>query len=401
MKQQIINIALSHWNERFVGISALDIADKLKISHKETLRYLEELKDENKGTLNENVTLFQISLDLNNNDDNSKLPEPKPVTTHIFFPSKDILESYFQNNLKGFIKNGEYTNRLHRGFNQIELIYFDIKVLLRYLDNKEMYLLEDDVTGGVIRLNSEYYTNLTDDEIDNIWFDKVRYGKRKLINGNVAVSAILKDLSGLTKKEQSYWYGFELENPDFISGDEDFLRFVSRAYYGNWTESKDPIHDIKSNIESINEIFSFKLYSRSENPYLRYPINNTFKEFADCNSELYKLIGPDNLKLSKAKKVYLELLNGKSEDLTHNKTGRTLSTIQVMDLILTKLNIELAEIYKVHLEIVKQNRIEGDHKITIPNQSKENYIEKFRQYCNESKNILISIKDEFERINGM
>jgi hypothetical protein len=401
MKQQIINIALSHWNEKFVGISALDIADKLKISHKETLKYLEELKDENKGTLNENVTLYQISLDLNNNDDNFKLPEPKPVTTHIFFLSKDILNNYFQNNLKDFIKNGEYTNRLHRGFNQIELIYFNIKVLLKYLVNKEMYLLEDDVTGGVIRLNSEYYTNLTDDEIDNVRFDKVRYGKRKLLNGNIAVSAILKDLSGLTKKEQSYWYGFELENPDFILADEDFLRFVSRAYYSNWIESKDPIHDIKSNIESINEIFSFKLYSKNENPYLRYPINNTFKEFVDCNSELYKLIGPDNLKLSKVKKVYLELLNGKLEDLTHKETGRPLSTIQVMYLILTKLNIELAEIYKVHLEIVKQNRIAGDHKITIPNQNKEDYIEKFRQYCNESKNILISIKNEFKRINGV
>lgn len=401
MKQQIIDIAIQHWNDRFVGISALDIAEKLELSHEKTMSYLEELKAEGKGTLNENVTLYQISLEINETDKDFKPPEPKPVTTHIFFPSKDILELFFSDNLKIFVNNGEYTNRLHRGFNQIELIYFEIKVLGKYLSNKEIYELSDDVTDGVLRLNSDYITNLSDKDLDEIWFDKVRYGKRKLKNGNIAISAILKDLSGLTKKEQSCWFGFELENPKFAEDDEDFSRFVSRAFDGNWTESKDPIQDLTTEIEKLNKIFKFKLFSKSENPYLRYPVNNTYKEFVDCNSELFKLIGPDNLKIKSIKNIYLDSCKGKVENLKHKKTGRDLSTMQIMELVLNEINTGLAKTFKMNWETVKQNRIEGDHKITTPIQTKDNYIESFRRICNASKNILISIKKEFEKINGV
>jgi len=397
MKKKIIDISIKHWHDRFTGISALDIAEKLDISHEETLRYLEELKNENKGTLNENVTLYQISLDLNSKNSDFKLPEPKPVTTHIYFPSKSMLETYFQNNLKEFIENGEYTNRLHRGGNQIELIYFDIKVLAKYFDNKEIYSIDDDVTGGVIRLNSDYITTLSEKEIDKIFFDKIRYGKRKLTNNNISVSAILNDLSGLNKREQSYWYGFEIEDDDFSSHDEDFSRFVSRAYYGNWTDSNDPIQDIKITIEELNNIFPFKLFAKSENPYLRYPINNTFKEFVDCNSELYKLIGPDNIKLSKLKKIYTKYLNG-SSDFIHKESKRPFSSMQVMDLILNKIDKRFAVIFKTHLEKVKQNRIEGDHKITLPHQNKMNYIKEFKQICYDSKTILMNLKIEYKKL---
>lgn len=398
MKKKIIDISIKQWHDRFTGISALDIAEKLDISHDETLRYLEELKKEKKGTLNENVTLYQISLDLSDKNSDFKLPEPKPVITHIYFPSKSILETYFQNNLKEFIENGEFTNRLHRGGNQIELIYFDIKVLAKYLDNKEIYSIDDDVTGGVIRLNSDYITTLSEKEVDKIFFTKIWYGKRKLANGNISVSAILNDLSGLNKREQSYWYCFEIEDEDFSSDDEDFNRFVSRAYYGNWTESKDPIKDIKIIIEELNNIFPFQLYSESENPYLRYPINNTFKEFADCNSELYKLIGPDNVKLSKLKRIYTKFLDGSNNDLIHKETKRPMSSMQVMDLILSKKNMRFAEMFKAHLEKVNQNRIEGDHKITLPNQNKIDYIEKFRQICYDSKTILMNLKIEYKKM---
>lgn len=401
MKQRIVDISVKHWNDRFVGISAIDISKKLNISHEEIILKLEELRAENKGTLNENVTLYQISLDIDNDTNDFKFPEPKPITTHIFSPSKQILENYYQENLIEFANNGEYTNKLHRGYNQTDLIFFGIKTLSRYLNNKEIYSLNDDVTGGVLRLNPQFTTNLHYKELDKIWFDKVWYGKRRLSNGEIAVSAILNNLSGLPKKEQSYWYSHELDNPIFTEYDEDFHRFVSRAYYGNWTESKDPIQDIESVINEINKIFNFKIFSESENPYLKYPINNTFKEFADCNSELYKIIGSDNLKLNKITKIYMDYCKGEKLDLTHKKTDRQLSTLQVMELILKKLNKDLLIEFKEHWEKVKQNRIEGDHKITKPTHKKENYIDSFRLICFETKEILKGIKIEFEKINGV
>jgi hypothetical protein len=393
MKQQILDFTIKLWNERLVGISALDIAEKLEIPHLNVMTYLEELKSENKGTLNENAKLFVISIEPGKK---LNLSNSKKVKTHIFFPSKEILSVYFENNLNEFNKNGEYKNRQHKGYSPIDLIYFDQKVLIKYLSDKEKYELNDDVSGGVIKLSSEFYSNSTEAEIDKEWFDKIWYGKRKLNDGKTVVAAILKDLSSLKVKEQSYWYGFETDNTSFDLKDNDFSKFVSRAYEGNWTESNDPIREIKNSIESINKTLQFKLYGKSENPYLRYPLNNTFKDFVDCNSELYKLIGPDNLRLSKVKKLYLELLNGNIESLTH-KSGRSLSSIQIMELIMEELNDSLSINFKKIMNVIKENRIEGDHKITIPNSEKVNYVNKFREYCEEIKNFLIKFELEIKK----
>lgn len=397
MKNKIIDISIKHWNERYTGISGLDIAKTLNISHKQALQYLEELQNDKKGTLNENVNLYQISICLNNENTECSIKDPEPITTHIFFPSKELLENYYQNNLNVYIDDGEYKNMLHRGCNQTDLVYFEINVLAKYLYNKETYLIDDDVTGGVITLNPEYIKTVSESEIEKNFFNKIRYGKRKLKNGKISVTAILSDLSELNKQEQSYWYSYTLKITEFCDEDEDFYKFISRDILGNWTESNDPIQDIKTIIKELNEILPFDLYSNNENPYLRYPIQNTFKDFVDCNSELFKLLGPDNFKLSNLKKIYTDFIFGSSSDLIHNESERPMSSMQVMELILEKLNTELLIKYKNHIKLIKQNRIEGDHKITSPRQNCMDYINEFRQICNESKNILIRIKNEFEK----
>jgi len=397
MKQKILDISIKHWNERFVGISAIDVSKKLNIPHENAMLLLEELKKENKGSLNENVTLGLLSINIDDETTDDEMPKLKQVTTHFFFPSKEILEHYFHENIKDFYPNGEYLNRLHCGYNQLELIYFDIKVLSKYLNNKEIYSLNDDATGGFLRLNSAYKSTISEDDIDEIWFDKVWYGKRRLINGYISVAASTQQLSRLPKKEQNYWAGFEIENPIFIDYDPDFNRFLLSFYDGDPTESKDPIQAIESAIEGINKILKFDLFNKSKNPYLGYPINNTYKEFVDCNSELYKIIGPDNIKNDNLTKIYLNYCKGIISDLVHKDKDRKLSSMQVIELILNKLNPQLLEVFKIHWEKVKENRISGDHRITYPYQEQKNYYDLFCSICYDTNEILRSIKFEFAK----
>lgn len=397
MQQDIIDLAIKYWNEKFVGISGIDISEKLNIQHEKVIKILEQLETEGKGTLNENVVFHPLTFALDPETNNFKMVKAEPVTTHVFFPAKGLLKTYFKENISNFTNNGEYTNKLHQSYNPLDLIPFDIKVLGKYLNNKEMYSLNDDVTGGIIRLNSDYTLGMSEEETDKVYFDKIWYGKRKLANGDIAVTAIIKDLAELTKKEQSYWYGFELEKPAFKENDNDFNRFVSRAYYGCWADSKDPIHDIKSEIKEINKFLGFNIFKKTENDYLEYPINNTFKAYADCNSELFKLIGPDNLEFKNIKKIYLDHLGGKTEDLIHSQSKRNLSPMQVLELIIQYSNCDLCKRFKENWNIVKKNRIEGDHKITTPTQSKENYIDIFRNTCEIIKLILIDLKSELEK----
>jgi len=400
MEQQIIDIAIKHWNRNFSGISASDIAEKLNLSHNEVMECLEKLKEGNKGTLNQNVSLGLVSINIDEETEEVKT-EHSTIVTHIYFPSKEILENYYSKNLNVFINNGEYKNRLHRGFSQIDLVYFEVNILDRYLRNREIYSIDDDVTGGLLKLNINYLDTLTDEEIENKYFNKIWYGKRRLLSGHISVSAILHDLSEMPVKEQSYWYGFEIENPKFSENDNDFSRFVTRAYYGELVDSNDPIFEISKEIKGINKIFGFDLFLNYENTYLTYPINNTLKEFADCNSELYKLIGPDNLKYKSIKKVYLDYLKGKLDDIIHSESNRAFSQIQILTLIIEKLDKELAIEFKEVWETIKSNRIIADHKISKPNYLPANYIDSFRLNCDRVRNILKRIGIEMTKKNGV
>ena len=400
MEKRLLNIAVRHWNDRFTGISALDIAEKFKITNADAMKLMESLCQKGDGTINANVTLYQVNFKFDKKTKAAKISDPEPVETHIFFPSKLILKRHFERNLLKYHKDGEYKNKLRRGFGQIALIYFDIKVLSKYLDSKECYDLNDDVTGGVLRLQHSVVTKITEEEYDEIGFDKIWYGKRRLESGETIISAILIDLSKLPFKEQSYWHGFEIDNPLFVQYDSDFAKFVARAYDGEWVESNDPIENLYKEIERINSLLAKPIFIKTANPYLNYPTNNSFKDFVDANSELYKIVGPDNLNLNNLRSIYLTSFKGNVKNLVHKESKRDLSTMQVLLLILTKLDAQIGETFKKNWTELKEYRVEGDHKITQPKKGTENYIDKFRMLCENTFQILKSISESLTEKSG-
>jgi len=152
MKRKILSVAVQHWKENFAGVSALDVAEKLRISHKEALGYIHILRGEGKGTLHENVKLGRISFTF---DDNGKLikEEKGEVVTAVFFPSKEVLKRQFEIDNKDY---GAFSNRLHQGDSQTKHCYFGLEVLTKYLNHPERYDIQDDVIGGHILTKDEY-----------------------------------------------------------------------------------------------------------------------------------------------------------------------------------------------------------------------------------------------------
>ena len=210
LKQRIVEYSIKHWFDNFTGISAIDVAENLGLSHDAILSTFDDLEREGKGSVRRDVTLYQVSVTM----DGPTLGEAKPIVTSIFFPSAELLTESFYSSQLHRSNIPEYRARLCKGGSQTQLVYFSSEVLRKYLDHIEIFEIEDSVTGGYILGR------------DDANFPLFRFGKRRLRDGNVVITAILWDLAELPEKEQAYWYSYEIENPHFAIDDPDFCVFL-------------------------------------------------------------------------------------------------------------------------------------------------------------------------------
>jgi hypothetical protein len=306
---------------------------------------------------------------------------PREITTSIFFPSPEVLEEFFYSNNLARQNLPEYKVRLYKGGVQYGLCYFSVEVLRKYLDHPELFYVEDTMSGGNITSNPDYMSKFSYDELEKIDLISIDFGKRKLANGSVAVTALLIDLSRLHETEQKYWNSFEISEPVFAYVDSDYEKYFRRNFNGEWVDYNDPLGKCLLEIISINSLsgLSKKLFRNGQNPHLTYPILNTYKNFCDCCSELYKLVGPDNINIDAIKKILIDYFKYSDNDFVH-KSGRQLSTLQVLEQLLTKL--EDMRLLKT-IKDVESYRIAADHKITEPESDNVDYIQNFRTICEE------------------
>jgi len=90
--QAALAAAVDGWFKNFAGTSALDVARDLPLEHSLVMRLFEELAETGHGSINADVTLYQVSFDPENIAAGFK---HEPVVTHIFFPSKQALREAF------------------------------------------------------------------------------------------------------------------------------------------------------------------------------------------------------------------------------------------------------------------------------------------------------------------
>lgn len=380
IQSKILELSLQQWNQSFGGTSALDICDKISVSNEAVMKEMETLREDGKGTINANVKLYVVKIDL----ENPKLKIPGEITTtHVFFPSQQLLEEYFYHSDLVRERFPEYKNRLHCGASQLELVMFSLEVLTRYFNHPEFYEVDDSMSGGHI------WAKLEAPESRHL---SVKHGKRKLEGGQTAVTAIYKDLHEMSPEEQRHWHAYEVPETNFDSDDPNFARFVARTYEGAYVSYPNPIQEVLDQITVINETFSRDLlFKRFQNDHFRAPVENTRKSYYDCCSEFYKLIGPDSLNQKLIKKLLKESFSTGDEELIHSESKKPLGTIQLLELLESKMGI--APLLSSHIRLIGKDRMEADHKVTASKAEEVNFVEDFIAVCKG----FAGAANEFER----
>ena len=368
--QAALASTVNGWFKNFAGTSALDVARDLSLDHALVMRLFEELAKTGHGSINADVTLYQVSFDPENIAAGIK---HEPVVTHIFFPSKQVLRDAFYSSSLPQQRLPEYTTRLHLGAHQIGLAYFAEEVLARYLDHPELYEINDSLAGGDV---SALSSTLEDRYL------YVRYGKCRLRSGSIAVTAIFKDLSDMGPSEQRYWHSFEIESPDIDKSDAHFQNFLARTYEGDFVDFDDPIRRLLEGVEGVNKTLDpNNLFAKAENIHLRLPVEQTYKSHCDAASELYKIIGPDNLSQPTLKDLLTKDFGMTPEDLKHAESGRPLSTLQLLALLEEKLKVP--GLLTKLLRPLSQLRVAADHKVLEVETETRSHSREFAEMCDE------------------
>ncbi|NPV41968.1 MAG: hypothetical protein HPY72_11600 [Anaerolineae bacterium] len=256
------------------------------------------------------------------------------------------------------------------------MYYFEIEVLKRYFDHPEKYRITDSVIGGDILTRDEYYRSLSAEEADELTFSYLRYGKRQLSDRKVVISVIVHDLSKLPVKEQQYWYSYEIDSPNFSSDDKDFEKFIRRDFGAEIVDDEDPMMLLLDEIHKINQLDKKQpLFFKTENPHLFPPIINTKKGLSDACSELYKILGPDNLNQGFVAQILRKKLSFSDEDFINEKSKKKKSKMELFNMLLVYFQLnELNE----SLQELKDLRISADHKIINPEISTDDNLQLFR-----------------------
>lgn len=368
LEKKILIECAKSWGKTFGGISALDISDKFKISNRKAMGIFERFVSKGLGTINANVTLGYIKFRVPPSEDSFKTGTK---VTHIFFPSQSVLKDYYYESSLSREDFPEYTKRLFLGAHQLKLVLFKDEVLQKYFSHQDKYEINDTLAGGDI-------TSIGEDMDENYIY--VRYGKKLIDGGYTAISVIMKDLHTMSVAEQNYWSAYELKSAILDQNDKNFQLFLKRTYDGEIVHFPDIFSKLKESLNKVNRNFSNRpLFNRLENSHLRSPVENTNKSFMDICSELYKLIGPDNINDKVLHEFVLNKLKLTLDDIKHKESGRNFSTMQLIDFIQNRLTVKtnLTDIIKK----IQEYRTEADHKILTETKSDENYVKKFNLLC--------------------
>ena len=365
---EILEYCSKKWFDNPAGIDALDLAKHFQITNEAAMRIFESLNELEYGTLNRNVKLGVVHFDPKNV---SKSLNFKEEITHIFFPSSKVLATYYEK--LGLLQQNipEYEKRLKLGAGQVDQAYFEEEVLRKYFGHPEKYEVEDSESGGSVLSRGE--------EIPYIW---VRYSKRKLVNGNIVVGAIYKDLAAMSDTDQKYWASYEVKEAKFVEyeKDEAYQRFVKNQFYGEFADYVDPIADIFCFLRKINELAGIMIFRQTRNSLVKPPVENTFESFCDSCSELDKLFANGNINEKNLKNWILQKGWGVESDfICPDKKHLEMKPRQMLKLLECKVcgTTALSDLMKE----CSGYRQQKAHCVNVSSETTSSYSQKFYDLC--------------------
>ena len=366
----LLSLVVDRWKRDFKGISALEIADMLGISNEDAMGRLRVLEGD--GTvrlrpckLGQGIKFRELAM----GGASVKLAtEFEMVDTLMAFPSRSVLEDAFH---RDRVDYGVFTNRMHLGDSQVRLYYFKREVLDRYLKDREKYEVDDDATGGHVRMTSKYFMSLSDEEQDTLGFASVRYGNMQLADGTDGIGAIAKDLEDLPKADQHHWAAHEIDDPVPSADNKSWRDFISESFEGNWdADHTDYVEVLATVLKEINARVA-ELFVKTEHPGFHMPVVNTVGEYTRAHKELYKLVGADNLQEVGLKRVLLA--KGSAEEEFVHDGGRPKGKWALFKLLAGRAGLDW-----VAFDVVAENRIADSHKMESTSAAGEYYPARFR-----------------------
>ncbi len=157
----------------------------------------------------------------------------------VLYPTKEALKN---TNIE---YTSPYTKIMKKGEKQFKIVYFDIEILERYINNPK-FIVMDNGYRGKIYPKDEY---CQDDTINNEYIKD--YGMA-YIDGekiNRAIGVFICDLSSLSSRKQMLWKGFELLNQDQCKINSGF---VENLIEGKWVTKVWIFHALIEEMKVIN-----------------------------------------------------------------------------------------------------------------------------------------------------
>lgn len=139
-----------------------------------------------------------------------------------------------------------YTELMKKGEEQFKIIYFDIEVLERYINNPK-FIVMDNGYRGTIYPRDEFYE---DKYIENEYIKHYGMAYREGENLNRAIGVFICDLVKLSPQKQMLWTGFELPNQNECKINSGFIK---NLLYGQWVDKVWIFHALIDEMNVINK----------------------------------------------------------------------------------------------------------------------------------------------------
>jgi hypothetical protein len=178
--------------------------------------------------------------------------------------------------------------------------------------------------------------------------------------------------------EQRYWHSHEIDSPVIDKSDVHFQNFLARTYEGDFVDFENPIARLLKSVAEVNKVFK-PLFAKVENVHLRLPVEQTYKSYCDAASELYKIVGPDNMSQPLLRNLLTKDFGVPADDLKHVESKRPLSTLQLFALVEDKLGSP--GLFTKPLRVLTQLRVAADHKVLKPDVATKSYSHEFAEMC--------------------